>query len=463
MRAEPLTLVGAGPVGSLLATFLARRGQAIRLYERRPDLRRLSRDAAGQAGASGRSINLAVSVRGLHALRQIGLEEEVLKRAIPMRGRMMHGVDGKLTFQRYGRDDSECINSVSRGELNQLLLTAAERTGAVEIFFEHRAVDADLERGDVVFENGGSRHRVSAPAVIGTDGSASVIRAKLLEHARQDCRQDYLSHGYKELVIAPGPAGSFRLEKNALHIWPRGNFMLIALPNQDGSFTCTLFLPMEGALSFASLQTEAQVRAFFEKQFADALPLIEDLEKSFFANPTGQMVTVKCEPWHFEERALLLGDAAHAIVPFFGQGMNCGFEDCTVLGEFLDGSRSDKAFATFSRARKPDADAIADMAVENFVEMSAKVADPRFLLEKAVERVLMEKFPGEYISRYSLVTFSRESYRFAYEMGSIQAEVLSELCAGIRSADEVDLGRAEMLIRTKLSPHMKQKGGSHGP
>ena len=454
---DPLTLVGAGLVGSLLAAFLARRGFHSRLYERRPDMRKEPPDSAATAG---RSINLAVSARGLYALRQLGLEQKVLDRAIPMKGRMMHAVDGTLSFQRYGRDDSECIHSVSRSELNQLLLSNAEATGKVEIIFERRAVGADLERAQVVFENtrSGEKQSVSSPAVIGTDGSASAIRAELLKLVHLECRQEYLSHGYKELVVPPGPGGSFLLEKNALHIWPRGTHMLIALPNLDGSFTCTLFLPMEGTLSFASLQSPGELKALFEEQFGDALPLIADLEKTFFGNPTGHMVTVKCEPWHYRDRALLLGDAAHAIVPFFGQGMNCGFEDCTVLdGLLAKGATLEEAFPALTAARKSNADAIADMAVENFVEMSDKVADPRFLLEKSVERVLQEKFPGEYVSRYALVTFTCEPYRLAYEMGTIQAGILKELCAGLGSAEQLDLARAEKLIRSRLSPLMKKK------
>jgi kynurenine 3-monooxygenase len=464
-----LTLIGAGLVGSLLATFLARRGFDVSLYERRPDMRR-------EVISAGRSINLAISVRGLHALRQIDLEEEVLRLAVPMRGRMMHAVDGALTFLRYGKDDSECINSISRGELNKLLLSAAERAGA-EIHFNQKAVSADLERGSVIFTNErtGERREVAAPCVIGTDGSASVIRGEILARTGAACTQDYQDYGYKELYIPPPAGGGALLEKNALHIWPRGTFMLIALPNQDGSFTLTLFLPMKGPLSFEELHHPERVRELFREYFPDAMPLIPGLEEAFFANPTGHMVTVKCEAWHHRDRALLLGDAAHAIVPFFGQGMNCGFEDCSVLDEMLElmgieaRSRTpgnlERAFEEFFRSRKPNADAIADLAVENFVEMRDKVASPSFLLEKSVERILQEKFPGEYVSRYSLVTFSREPYRLAYEMGLVQSEILSNLCQNIRSPEQVDLELAGRLIRSRLSPlfaNRKGSSGSHG-
>jgi kynurenine 3-monooxygenase len=462
--ALPVTIVGAGLVGSLLATFLARRGFSVEVLERRPDMRRA-------AISAGRSINLAVSVRGLHALKQLGLEEQVLAQAVPMRGRMIHAADGALTFQRYGKDDSECINSVSRGELNKLLMSVAEKTGKVKIAFDQRVTGADLVGGKlrVRDEKSGAERELSAPCVIGTDGSASVVREEILRLSGMPSSSETLDYGYKELVIPPGPGGSFRIEKNALHIWPRGTFMLIALPNQDGSFTCTLFLPHKGPLSFEELGHPEQVRALFSEQFPDALPLIDRLEKTFFENPTGHMVTVKCPSWHHEDRALLLGDAAHAIVPFFGQGMNCGFEDCTIFDELLDQSLAgngtlEEVFATLAASRKPNADAIADLAVENFVEMRDKVGNPRFLLEKAVERILQDKFPGEYVSRYGLVTFSREPYRFAHEMGRVQNEILAELCGKLESPEGVDLERAATLIRSKLTPLFKlhQKGISHG-
>jgi kynurenine 3-monooxygenase len=456
---EKITLIGAGLVGSALATFLARRGYEVDVHERRPDMRK-------ETISAGRSINLAVSVRGLHALKQLGLEKQVLDIAVPMRGRMIHAVDGALTFQRYGRDDSECINSVSRGELNKLLMTSAEATGKTRIFFNRRAIRADLNAGAVTFHNEktGQDETVNSSHIIGTDGSASVLRSEILKLAPKNThREDYLDYGYKELVIPAGPGGSFQIEKNALHIWPRGTFMLIALPNTDGSFTCTLFLPLEGPLSFASIQGAAAVRKLFQDQFPDALALMPKLEEDFLENPTGKMVTIKCTPWNYQDRALLVGDAAHAIVPFFGQGMNCGFEDCTVFDELLSQHGSlGEVFQAFTSARKTHSDAIGDMAVENFVEMRDKVGNAHFLMEKAVERILQEKFPGDYVSRYALVTFSREPYRFAYEMGAVQAEILTELCSGISAADQVDLARAEKLIRAKLSPLFKSKGIQNG-
>jgi kynurenine 3-monooxygenase len=422
-------IIGAGLVGTLLSIFLARRGYGVTIHERLPDMRR-------ESIAAGRSINLAISTRGLHALNLVGLEEVVLKRAIPMRGRMVHSPKGELTFQRYGLDDSQYINSISRGDLNKILMTAAEDTGRVKIDFNHRVED--------VFA-------LDVPIVFGADGSGSVVRRALMANPRFTLTEDHLDHGYKELAIPAGPGGMHRLERNALHIWPRGTYMLIALPNFDGSFTCTLFLPFKGPVSFEALRTGADVSAFFSEHFADALPLIESLEETFFANPTGHMVTVKCGPWNDGGHTLLLGDAAHAIVPFFGQGMNCGFEDCEVLEGLLDRySDRAEAFSTFFTARKPNCDAIADMAVENFIEMRDKVADRRFLLEKAVEHILQEQFPGRYVPRYSLVTFSRVPYKFAYDAGVAQAGILAELCRDLERPEDVDLRHAEKLINERL-------------
>jgi kynurenine 3-monooxygenase len=395
-------------------------------------------------------------------LKQLGLDQEVLRHAVPMRGRMMHAVDGTLTFQRYGKDDSECIHSVSRGFLNKQLMTAAESKDGVEILFGHRAERADLDAGWVEFAHGDRVERVQAPCLIGTDGSASFLRDEIVRRTGAECRSEELDYGYKELVIPAGPGGAFKLEKNALHIWPRGTYMLIALPNEDGSFTCTLFLPHEGPLSFEELGQPEQVRQLFSEQFSDVMPLIQDLEKSFFENPTGRMVTVKSAAWHYKDRALLLGDAAHAIVPFFGQGMNCGFEDCTILDELLSrGDLSESVFGAFSASRRPNSDAIADLAVRNFVEMRDKVADPRFLMKKAVEGILQQKFPGQYVSCYSLVTFSRTPYREAYDLGDVQAGILDELCQNLSSPEQVDLVRAGELIRSELLP-LQQKGKSHG-
>lgn len=423
-----VTVVGAGPVGSLLALTLAQRGLSVDLYERRPDMRR------SEVGA-GRSINLAVSTRGLHALHEVGLDAEVLREAVPMLGRMTHALDGKLALLPYGRSDREFINSMSRGGLNKLLMTKAEETGRVHIRFGMRLTG--YEDGFARFEDG---FRVAAPVIIGADGSASALRKSI----SGDVSEDTLSSGYRELTM-PAQGGGFAMHREALHIWPRGNFMLIALPNLGGSFTCTLFLPFEGSPSFAELQTQSGAEAFFAHHFPDAAPLIPGLAAQFLDAPLGRMVTVKARPW-CSGGALLLGDAAHAIVPFFGQGMNAGFEDVTLLAAQLTGDWAGD-FARFAGQRKPDTDAIADLAVENFVEMRDKVADPHFLELRALEHDLQDRMPGRYLTRYQLVTFTRVPYRVALRAGQIQQEILAGLLRG-----DYGLDGAERLVGEKLAP-----------
>jgi len=434
---EPLTIFGAGPVGSLLALFLARRGHEVVVYERRPDLR-------GARAGAGRSINLAVSTRGLYALHEMGLDEKVLERAIPMLGRMVHA-EGESHFLRYGRDDREYINSMSRGELNRLLVTEAENTGRVRIEFEERLVAFDPAKHTARLrsERNGTEREIHAAVAFGADGSASAMRKSIAP----DATEDVLEFGYKELTLPAGPGGSFLLEKNALHIWPRKSFMLIALPNLDGSFTCTLFLSFE---AFEEIAAPAAADRFFARHFGDVLALVPDLGARLADAPLGRMTTVKCSPWA-RGTSLLIGDAAHAIVPFFGQGMNAGFEDCTVLDGILAREpRWDRAFAELSEARKPDADAIADLALENFVEMRDKVADPEFVLFREVEAELSRRMNGAYRNRYQLVTFTRVPYRVALEAGRVQQQILREVCAGTSSAAEIDYDRAERLARERL-------------
>jgi kynurenine 3-monooxygenase len=458
-RTQSITVAGAGLVGSLLSMFLARRGFQVEVFERRPDMRR------EEVGA-GRSINLAISTRGLYSLRQVGLEQEALRHAIPMYGRMIHPRTGELTLQPYGKDDSQHINSISRAWLNKYLMTHAEGTGRVRIRFKQRLQQVDFDTGTLglLDEPSGTVHEQRAPVLFGTDGSGSAVRQELSKRPGYTSTQELLSHGYKELTIPAGPGGAWRMEKHALHIWPRGTFMLIALPNEDGSFTCTLFLPYEGPVSFASLDSPGKVTAFFEEQFPDALALIPELTHDFFHNPTGAMVTVKSAPWHLGGEALLLGDAAHAIVPFFGQGMNCGFEDCVVLDSLLERhTRWDEVFSEFFRLRKTNADAIADMAVENFIEMRDSTANPRFLLEKQVEKVLLNAFPGQFLSRYTLVSFSRVPYRLAYQVGALAGGIVSELSQGLSRAEDVDLERAGRLIRERLVPFVEEHSDGFRP
>ena len=443
-----LTLIGSGLTGPLLAISLVERGFDVTLYERRPDMRRV-------AISAGRSINLALSTRGIHALRQAGVFEQIQKIIIPMRGRMMHAVSGELTFMPYGKDETEVINAVSRGDLNIALMNAAEARG-VPINFNQRCTGFDLRSGAVHMRNeeSGADATIDSDVAIGTDGAGSAIRMEMLKLPRFNFSQQYLDYGYKELTIPAGAGGKHVFEANALHIWPRGMFMLIALPNIDGTFGCILFLPFDGEVSFAALDSEAKLQAFFAKQFPDARALMPDLSENFFANPTGAMVTIKCSPWHVDGKALLLGDAAHAIVPFFGQGMNCAFEDCTYLLELLDrlGPDFPRLFSEFQRLRKADTDAIADLAIENFVEMRDRVADPRFLFRKKVELALENKYPGTFVPKYAMVTFHRTPYSVAAARGAVQDRMLGELCDGVQRLEEIDWQKADALVRRQLTP-----------
>lgn len=447
-KAETITLIGAGLNGPLLALGLVKRGFKVEIYEGRPDMRRVRMSA-------GRSINLALSTRGIHALSQAGLWTEMRRLITPMKGRMMHATTSELTFQPYGRDESEVINSISRAELNIALMNAAEAAG-VKIFFQQRCTGIDLKTGTLQLrdEHAGTDKAAESKVVIGCDGSASAIRGEMLRLNRFNFSQQYLDYGYKELTIPAGPGGKHVLETNALHIWPRGNYMLIALPNADGTFACILFLPFEGPDSFIHLTTHSAVLEFFRSRFPDAVPLMHDLTKNFFANPTGTMVTIKCSPWHVEGRVLLLGDAAHAIVPFFGQGINCGFEDCTCFLELVDrhGANWERVFWEFEQARKVNTDAIADLAVENFVEMRDHVADPRFLFRKKVELALEAKYPQLFVPKYAMVTFHRIPYSMALRRGIAQERMLAELCDGIDRIEDLDWNVAERLIRSELTP-----------
>jgi kynurenine 3-monooxygenase len=405
--------------------------------------------------SAGRSINLALSTRGIHALQQAGLWERMRNIIIPMKGRMMHSVAGALTFQPYGQNEAEVINSISRLELNIALIDAAEEQGAT-IHFNRRCTGYDGKTGTIRLrdEETGKETTLEAEVVIGCDGSASSIRAEMLRMNRFNFSQQYLDYGYKELTIPAGPRGEHLLETHALHIWPRGNHMLIALPNIDGTFACILFLPFEGADSFADLTTPAQVDQFFESRFPDAVPLMPQLAENYFANPTGAMVTIKCSPWHVEGKALLLGDAVHAIVPFFGQGLNCGFEDCSCLVELLDRDGADwpRIFAKFENERKVNTDAIADMAIENFTEMRDRVADSRFLFRKKVELALEQRYPQLFVPKYAMVTFHRIPYSVALARGAVQDRMLAELCESIDRVEDLDWDKANRLIRRDLTP-----------
>ena len=421
MAKRKITLIGSGLVGSLLSIYLARRGHEVRLFERRPDLRtnRIS---------AGRSINLALSDRGWRGLEGVGISDEIRKVALPMRGRMMHSVNGELTFQPYGKE-GQAINSVSRGGLNCVLMDLAEKEG-VKIHFEHRCTGLQLESATTEFEFNGSIISVEADHVFATDGAFSAGRLQLmLGTDRFNYSQSYLEHGYKELTIPP-VNGEFAMDHQALHIWPRSSYMLIALPNLDKSFTCTLFFPFEGDPSFNSLDTTEKGIAFFKKVFPDTIPLMPDLYDEFKNNPASSLVTVKCSPWNYKDKLLLVGDAAHAIVPFYGQGMNCGFEDCVVLDALMDKYEGDwlNIFNTFSKTRKPDADAIAELAVSNFIEMRDRVGHPEFLLQKKIEAWFSEKHPDKWIPLYTMVTYSPHiRYSDAMRQGRKQEDIMQKI------------------------------------
>jgi kynurenine 3-monooxygenase len=404
---QTVLVAGAGLGGALMAIYLARAGYDVRVYELRGDPR-------AAEGERGRSINLAISTRGLAALRGVGLEDRILEMAVPMRGRMMHALDRSLTFQPYGTEAGQAINSVSRLGLNIALIDEAEREAGVTIFFGKRCVDADLDAPALVVEDTrtGERSEVRGDRVIGADGAFSAVRGRMQRLDRFDYSQSYLGHGYKELTIPPAPGGGFSLEKNALHIWPRGGFMMIALPNFDGSFTCTLFWPFEGPNRFDALQTKEDVLSHFERVFPDAVPLIPTLAEDYFESPTSALVTVRCRPWHYRDRVALVGDASHAVVPFYGQGANAAFEDCLVLDECIRGQDHDwgAAFAEYDRLRKDHVDVLADLAIANFLEMRDHVASRVFLIRKSTEKLLHRIFPERFVPLYSMVTFSRVPY-----------------------------------------------------
>jgi kynurenine 3-monooxygenase len=416
---EKITVLGAGLVGSLVSIFLLKRGFELQIFEKRADLRE-------NVHEGGRSINLALSHRGLKALERVDLLDSVINICLPMKGRMMHDLNGALTFQPYGKE-SQFINSISRSALNVLLMNAAEDKGA-NIHFNQECLGANLESGITFLSGPQGNHQVSSDFIVGSDGAYSGLREEMRKTDRFNFSQFYLPYGYKELTIPPTSGGGFALEPEALHIWPREQFMLIALPNLDGSFTCTLFLPFEGAESFENLRQPEAVLDFFERWFGDAMLLMPDLVNDFSENPTSSLVTIKCNPW-IKGKACLLGDASHAIVPFFGQGMNAGFEDCWLLDDFLDrypGS-FDKVFNKFQTERIPNTNAIAELAFQNFIEMRDLVADPDFLLRKKIEQKIHQLYPDQWIPLYSMVTFSDRPYSEAQQIGNVQRAIMDEV------------------------------------
>ncbi|NBV56810.1 MAG: FAD-dependent monooxygenase [Bacteroidetes bacterium] len=418
-----ITLVGGGLAGSLAAVYLAKRGYEVNIYERRPDMRNVEIPA-------GRSINLALSTRGIDALKRVGLDQVVLDQAIPMAGRMMHDEKGNLAYQPYGKD-GQAINSVSRAHLNIQLLKLADEHENVNQFFNMRCQEVDIENSICKFlnEETGEMVEVDSDYILGSDGAYSPVRLKMMKNDRFDYSQSYTKSGYKELNITPTPDGDFAMDPDSLHIWPRGNFMMIALPNPDKSFTCTLFMPYDGDVGFDQINSDQEILDFMNTYFADAVPLMPELLNDFKQNPVGSLVTVRCYPWHMK-KATLIGDACHAIVPFYGQGMNCAFEDCVELDNCLEEFGDwDNAMNEYQKRRKPNADAIADLALQNFIEMRDLVGDKDFLHYKKIEHQLCELHPDLFKSQYEMVTFSKVPYSDAMTKGAQNTQRVYDLIA----------------------------------
>ncbi|ALM06475.1 kynurenine 3-monooxygenase [Sediminicola sp. YIK13] len=439
-----IAIVGSGLVGSLLALYLRKAGHSITVFDRRPDIRNVQ--------FSGRSINLAMSNRGWKSLRAVGIEDEIKKIAIPLDKRAMHVVGQPLYFQKYGKD-GEAIWSISRGVLNRRMIDLAEEAG-VEFRFEEKVWDVDLPNAKIFTgeTEKGVWEEYDYDVIFGCDGAFSRVRHKMQRRSRFDYSQEFIDVGYKELTIPANADGTHKLDKHSFHIWPRGKFMFIAMPNLDGSFTCTLFLPFEGEVSFESIKTKEDAKKFFTTYFPNVMQDIENLTQDFFSNPTSAMVTIKCYPWTYWDKVALVGDSAHAIVPFYGQGMNAGFEDIYVLCELLDNSYNDwsSAFEAYQELRKPNADAIAELSYRNFMEMSSKTADPKFLLQKKIERRFSEKYPDKWIPSYSRVTFSEGSYAEALAIGDAQERIMKQIMQMPQIEEKWDSQEVEQRILEQL-------------
>ena len=444
---KSVTIVGAGLVGSLLSIYLSKRGYKVNVFERRADMRL-------ETMSAGRSINLALSDRGWRGLEGVGIADDIKKIAIPMYGRFIHHKDGTNAYQPYGKDN-QAIYSVSRADINMKLMDLAEQQENVNIQFNKKCTLINRKDLAITFEDNVTKEtsNSSADLLFGADGAFASSRLSIqLQSDRFEYNQHYIDCGYKELIIPAGKNGEFLLDKNALHIWPRGSFMMIALPNPDGNFTCTLFLPFEGEKSFSNLKTDKQVEDFFKSEFSDAFTLMPTLISDFKTNATASLVTVKCFPWVFDNKIGLIGDAAHAIVPFYGQGMNCGFEDCVVLNELIEKHNDDWdiIFPEYEQLRKPDGDAIADLAIANFVEMRDKTADPKFILQKKIEAKFSQHYPDKWIPLYSMVTYSPHiRYSTALKEGQKQQKIMDEIMAfnNIESIWESDEIESEILKR----------------
>ena len=444
-----VNIIGAGPTGALLAILLQRRGLKVTLYEGRADPR-------GGRGESGRSINVALADRGIHALKLAGVYDDIAGTLMPMRGRLVHGQDGTESLQLYGQRPGEVIYAISRHLLNRALLDVAVKHYGIEVKFEHRMEDVDFESGTARIRDVRLDRTLSIPMrpVLATDGAGSMMRHRMTASGLINATEAALEHGYKELSIPAGPRASYRMAPDALHIWPRGNFMLIALPNPDGTFTATLFLAKHGTVSFETLVSPSAIERFLSTHFPDVYRLMPDCVAQFQANPMGLLGTVYADTWYVQGMAALVGDSAHAIVPFHGQGMNCCFEDCVEFDACMERNTTWEAvFAQFCAQRKPNTDAIAAMALENYLEMRDRVADPKFRLQQMLALELERRHPQRFIPRYSMVMFHHEiSYLTAQQRGRVQTQLLSDLTAGAAALTDVDYDRADREINLKLPP-----------
>jgi len=445
---KQVIIVGAGLVGSLWALYMSKKGCQVTIYERRSDIRKAEITA-------GKSINLALSDRGWKALEAVGIAEEIKRDlAIPMTGRIMHDVDGKLTYQAYGKK-GQAIYSVSRGGMNSKMMDLAEASGNVKIIYNHVCQGVDFEKNEATFYNAETGDEVTAvaDAIFACDGAFSAVRYESMQkQPRFNYEQRFIEDGYKELLLPANEDGSYKLEKNALHIWPRGRFMLIALPNEDGSFTCTLFMPFkQGNYSFENMKTDEQVIAFFKEVFPDFYELMPDLIQNWNMHPLSALAIIRCFPWSYN-KTVLMGDAAHATVPFYGQGMNSGFEDCFVMNEIVEkhGENWELVFEKFQRSRKPDGDAIQDLSIHNYHVMRDFVGDPKFLLQKKIEARLSEKYPDKWMPLYSQVTFSSIPYKTAWEVGQRQEAIMKEIMQ-LPNIEEIwDRDEVEQKILSRL-------------
>lgn len=445
---KSVTILGAGLVGTVLAVLLRKRRYEVTIYERRPDMRKVELQA-------GRSINFALSYRGWKTLELAGLKEEIEKIAIPMPGRFLHQEDGSSAFQAYGKN-GEAIFSVSRAELNRKLMDCAEKAGAT-IHFNQQCTHVDVEKNTITLATENGQKEIKCDLLFGADGAFSSLRTAYSFRDRTNFSQYYIEHGYKELNIPAGYNGTWLIEKNALHIWPRHNYMMIALPNEDGSFTCTLFFPFEGKTSFETIQTDEQILDFFENQFPDAVQLMPTLVHDFKHNPVSSLITTKIAPWHYKDQSCIIGDAAHAIVPFYGQGLNAGFEDCTILMQLMEQYQQNWStiFEQFEISRKPNADAIAELAFKNFVEMRDQVADPVFLKRKKVEKELGRLFPGKFNSVYEMVSFSHTPYEQAWHSTKAQNDLWQKIKAAGDFFENIKAAEFQKKLEVWMEEYLK--------